>query len=147
MTRVKGRWGEERIRGKRRVHSEKRASSSKSAAGLCLAIINPISGWVRIACSSLIIPSLLQVVNRLSSSLLSGLFIHRLDASCFDNSHQVCKYHVETSLIFTGLLQLDEVTDLLQAGIFYNLQQVRGVSGCVKEGGKQGLSIKERARD
>ena len=44
------------------VHSQKRASCSKSA------ISKPISGWVRIACSSLMITSLLQVLKRVAAS-------------------------------------------------------------------------------
>ena len=44
------------------IHSQKRASCSKSA------ITKPISGCVRIACSGLMITSLLQVVNRLAAS-------------------------------------------------------------------------------
>ncbi len=44
------------------VHSQKRASCSKSA------ITKPISGCVRIACSGLMITSLLQVVNRFAAS-------------------------------------------------------------------------------
>jgi hypothetical protein len=51
------------------VHSQKRASCSKSAADLMqLAIIKPISGCVRMACSGLIISSLMQVVIRLDAS-------------------------------------------------------------------------------
>ena len=51
------------------LHSQKRASCSKSAADLLqVAIIKPISGCVRIACSGLMITSLLQVVNRLAAS-------------------------------------------------------------------------------
>ena len=51
------------------IHSQKRTSCSKSAAGLLqLAIIKAISGCVRIACSGLMISSLLQVVNRLDAS-------------------------------------------------------------------------------
>ena len=53
--------------------------------------------------------------------------------------HQVCKYQVETSLIFTDLLQVDEFNrlaatfdNLLEAGKIYNLQKVCGVSGCVQ---------------
>jgi hypothetical protein len=52
---------------------------------------------------------LLQVV-------LSGLLqidICRLDASCFINLHQVCKCQLAASLISTGLLQVDDVNDLL----------------------------------
>ena len=51
------------------LHSQKRASCSKSAADLLqVAIIKPISGCVRIACSGLMTTSLLQVVNRLAAS-------------------------------------------------------------------------------
>ena len=50
-----------------------------------LAVIKPISGCVHIACSGLMITSLLQVVNRLDASRFSALFIHKLDASCFNN--------------------------------------------------------------
>ena len=50
------------------LHSQKRASCSKSAADLLqVAIIKPISGCVRIACSGLMTTSLLQVVNRLAA--------------------------------------------------------------------------------
>ena len=77
-----------------------------------LAVIKPISGCVRIACSGLMITSLLQVVNRLDASCLSRLFIHKLDASCFNNLQQVCKYKRATNQIFTDLLQFDEVNRL-----------------------------------
>ena len=36
-------------------------------------------------------------------------FIHKLQSSCFNNFQRVCKYQVGTSLIFTDLMQLDEV--------------------------------------
>ena len=52
----------------------------------------------------------------------SRFFIHKLDASCFNNLKKVCKYQVETSLIFINLLQL--VDNLQQAGKIHNLQQV-----------------------
>ena len=51
---------------------------------------------------------LLQVV----LSDLSRLVIHKLVASCYNNLHQVCKYQVAASLIFTDLRQLDEVNRL-----------------------------------
>jgi hypothetical protein len=35
--------------------------------------------------------------------------IHRLDASCIINLHQVCKCQLAASLISTGLLQVDDV--------------------------------------
>ena len=56
-----------------------------------LAVIKPITGCAHIACSGLMITSLLQVVNRLDASWLSRLFIRILDASCFNNLHQVLK--------------------------------------------------------
>ncbi len=101
-------------------HSQKHASCSKSA------ITKPISGCVRIAFSGLMITSLLQVVNRLAESceLHGGL----IDASCFINLQQVCKYQVAASLMFTdlmkstGLIQL--VGNLHQAGKIHNLHQV-----------------------
>ena len=67
------------------LHSQKRATCSESA------IIKPISGCVRIACSALMITSLLQVVNRLAASCELHAM---LDASCFINLQQVCKYQV-----------------------------------------------------
>ena len=82
--------------------------------------------------------SLLQVVNRLDASWFSRLFIQKFDASCFNNLKQVCKYQLATSLIFTDLLQLDEVNrlagicwQLKQAGKIHYLHQVYGVSGWV----------------
>jgi hypothetical protein len=79
----------------RLLHSQKRASCSRCAADLMqLAIIKPISGCVRIACSGLIISSLLQFVNRLAASCelqtwcklwtagLLQVVNCRLDASC-----------------------------------------------------------------
>ena len=77
-----------------------------------LAVIKPISGCVHIACSSLMITSLLQVVNRLDASWFSRLFIHKLDTSCFEDSHQACKYQVASSLTFTDLIQLGEANRL-----------------------------------
>ncbi len=69
------------------IHNQKRASYSKSA------ITKPKSGCVRIACSGLIITSLLQVVNRLAASceLHSGLM----------------KYQIAENLMFTDLMQLN----------------------------------------
>ena len=50
----------------------------------CLAVIKLISGCVRIACSTLMVTSLQQVINnRLDANSLSRLFIHKLVASCF----------------------------------------------------------------
>ena len=70
------------------------------------AVIKPISGCVCIACSGLMITSLLHVVNRLAASSLSRLFIHKFDACCFNNLQQVCNYQVTTSVIFTDLCNL-----------------------------------------
>ena len=47
---------------------------------------SPISGCVRIACSGLMITSVLQFLNRHDASWLSRFFIHKLDASCFNLS-------------------------------------------------------------
>ena len=59
------------------IHSQKRASWSKSA------VTKPITGCVRIACSSLMIISLLQVVNRLAArrELHAGL-MQVVSSSC-----------------------------------------------------------------
>ncbi len=56
------------------------------------------------------ITSLLQVVNRLAASceLLAGL----MQVNCFINLQQVCKYQAAASLMFTDLMQLDEVNRL-----------------------------------
>ena len=119
------------------------ARNAQVAASLlqacCLAVIKLISGCVRIACSGLMITSLLQVVNRLDASWLSRLFIHKFDASCFNNLQQVCKNINLQQVWFsqiccnlmnsTDLLQL--VDNLQQAGKIHNLQQVCVVSGCV----------------
>ena len=76
----------------------------------CLVVIKLISGFVCIACFRLMITSLLQVVNKLGTSWLPRLFIHKLiSTSCSKSVH---KYQVATSLIFTDLLQLDEVNRL-----------------------------------
>ena len=56
-------------------------------------ITKPISGCIRIACSGLMITSLLQVVNRLAASC--ELHARRLDASCF----------MQASLVFPDLMQ------------------------------------------
>ena len=93
--------------------SQKRVSCSKSAAGLLLAVIKPISGCVGIACSGLILTSLLQVVNRLAAcQLIVKTFYPQAGGKLFDNSQQACKYQDATSLIFTDLLPLYEVNRL-----------------------------------
>ena len=48
------------------IHRKKRASAASLMQACYLAVIKPISGCVRIACSGLMITSLLQVVNRLA---------------------------------------------------------------------------------
>ena len=101
------------------------------------AVIKTTSGCVRIACSGLMMTSVLQAVNRLAADWLARIFIHKLDAGCFNNLRQVCiiKLQVWFSqtccnvMNSTDLLQL--VDNLHQAGKILNLQQVCGVSGCV----------------
>ena len=52
----------------------------------CLAVIKPIPGCARIACSGLMMTSLLQVFKRLyASSFIDKTFIRKLDASCWKN--------------------------------------------------------------
>ena len=65
-----------------------------------LEIIRLISGCVHIACFGLMITSLLQVE-------LSRLFIHKLNACCFNKLQEVCKYQVASRLFFTDIMQLD----------------------------------------
>ena len=102
-------------------HSRKRASCTMSV--------------VRIACSGLII-SLLQVVNRLDASWLSRLFIHKLNASCFNNLQQAWKYQISSSLTFTNLIQLDEANSLDASLSSICIKTVKsttcicGISGC-----------------
>ena len=120
------------------LHSQKRASCSKSA------ITKPISGCVRIACSGLMMASLLQVVNRLAASCELHAGLMQVVSSTFSKSaniklQQVCKYQVAASLMFKDLMQFDEVNrldttcffKLHQAGKIHNLHQVCGVFGCV----------------
>ncbi len=88
-------------------HSQKRASCSKSA------ITKPLSGCVRIACSSLMITKCML----------------RLDVSCFINLQQVCKYQVAASLMFTDLMKSTGLIQLVgsnlhKAGKIHNLHQV-----------------------
>ena len=61
----------------------------------CLAIIKPVSRRVCIACSVLMITSILQSVNR-------------LDASCFIDLQKVCKCQATSSLIFKDFMQVDD---------------------------------------
>ena len=67
-----------------------------------VAVIKPISGCVLIACSGLMITSLLQLdcQDFLSTSLMQVV------------STKACKYQVAANLVFTDLLQLDEVNRL-----------------------------------
>ena len=60
----------------------------------------------------MIITSLLQVLNRLAERLKTCRTACRLDASCFTNLQQVCKYQVAASLIFRELVQLYKVNKL-----------------------------------
>ena len=54
---------------KRRLYTARNAQVAASLLQACyLAVIKPISGYVHIACSGLMITSLLQVVNRLDAS-------------------------------------------------------------------------------
>ena len=122
-----GVWNNNYPMGRALVHGQKRASCSKSAAGL-LAWCHQADIRMRcIACSGLMITSLLQVVNRLAASWLSRLFIHKLVGNRFNNVQQVCKYHVCNKSDFhnvmksTDLLQL--VDNLEQTGIINNLRQ------------------------
>ena len=80
----------------------------KSFVGLlpCSHQFKLISGHVHVACSGLMITSLLQVVNMLDASCIVMTFIHQLDASIF--LQQSCKYQVSASLIFTDFIQLDD---------------------------------------
>ena len=66
----------------------------------------PISGCVRMACNSLLTTSLLQVVNSLDASC------PRYPQACHKLFQQVAtglQRQVATSLILTGLLQLDKI--------------------------------------
>ena len=115
------------------IHSQKRASCSKSAVGFVALLLSSRhqDACVCIACFGLIITRLLLVVNRLAASSLSTsllqvhcqqawckFIVNKLDASSLSTSlmqvvstvcSKDCKYQVATSLIFTDLLQLDEV--------------------------------------
>ena len=87
------------------LHSQKRASRSKSA------ITKPISGCVHIACSGLMITSLLQVLNRLAASceLHAGL-MQIVSSTC--SNETTCSKSANIKLqqvVFTDLMQLDEV--------------------------------------
>ena len=86
------------------IHSQKRASWSKSAVGLL-----PCSHQDDIRMRSY---RLLRLDDNKSAARCQQAWwklivktFHMLDASCVNNMQQVCKYQVATSLIFTGLLQ------------------------------------------
>ena len=70
-----------------------------------LAVIKSISGCVHIACSGLMITSLLQVVNWLDASWLSRSIIHKVDEGCFKNWQQVCKFQVWFSQTWCNLVK------------------------------------------
>ena len=88
------------------IHSL-RASCSKSAVGFVALLLSSRhqDACVCIACSGLITTRLLLVVNRLAASSLSTSLMQVVSTVC----SKACKYQVATSLIFTDLLQLDEV--------------------------------------
>ena len=105
-----------------KVHSQKRASCSKSAAGLL-----PCSHQADIRMRSHCLP-------RLDDNKLAA----RCEQACCKFTVIVCKYQVSTSLIFTDLLQpfehsnlLQLVDNLQQSGKIRNLQEICGVCGCV----------------
>ena len=57
---------------------------------------------VACVCSNgFMVRNLLQVVKRLDEIRLSKRFIHKLDASCRNNLHQVCKQQVASGMICT----------------------------------------------
>ena len=70
------------------VHSQKRASCSKSA------ITQSISRCVRIACSGLMITSLLQVVNRLAASCKLHAGLMQVVSSTCSKSANIKLYQV-----------------------------------------------------
>ena len=83
---------------------------------LFLAIIKPISGCVRIACSGFMMTGLIASYGNTvcifpDASRLLRLFIHKFDASCWNNLRRVCKYQVEARLI-ADLLQPDGMNRL-----------------------------------
>ena len=84
----------------------KKLSIGKVSVCRCVSmyVLRPIPG--RVACSGLMITSLLQVVDRLDASFIFKILFHKLDPSCFNNLRQVCKYQVASSLISTNLMQL-----------------------------------------
>ncbi len=97
-----------------------------------------ISGCVRIACSSLIITSLLQVVNRLTD-LLQVVNCTQAWRKLF---HQLAASLQISSCSESDVHRLDDATwwsqqawynrwQIASAGKIYNLHQVCGVFGCV----------------
>ena len=108
------------------LHSQKRASCSKSAGGLLqVAIIKPISGCVRIACSGLMTTSLLQVVNRLAAScdLQTCCKLRTADLLQVANDRlaAICELQTCCKLRTADLLQV--VAIVLAANCQNNLQQ------------------------
>ena len=101
------------------MHSQKRPSCSKSA------ITKPISGCVRIACSGLMITSLLQIVNRLAASCEPHAGLMKVVSSTCSKSADLMQLDEDNRLI----TQL--VGNLHEAGKIHNLHQVCGVFGCV----------------
>ena len=112
------------------LHRQKRASCRKSP------IAKPISGCVRIACSGLMITSLLQVANRLAASCELHAGLMQVVSSTYSKSANIKLQQVWCSQTWcnlmksTGLIQI--VGKLHQAGKIHNLHQVCGVFGCVR---------------
>ncbi len=113
------------------LHSQKRTSCSKSDIRIRLHRLL----MKQLASSLHAVRNLQQVCMQFATCSKSAC---RLEASCFINLQQDCKYQVAASLMFTDLMQLDEVNrldttcdNLHQAGKIHNLHQVCGVSGCV----------------
>ena len=113
------------------LHSQKRASCSKSAADLLqVAVIKPISGCFRIACSGLMTTSLLQVVNRLAASfelqacckLRTGNLLRianvRLAASC--ERQTCCKLRAADLL---GKLRIADLLQVVEIRLAYHIDK------------------------
>ena len=115
---------------------------------------------LHVAQVTVLIPVHPQIFNRilqsptlkyLLSSLLQLVEINMLAASCSNNLQQVCKHQVASSLVFTGLLQLEKFIRLaaslsatcIKLVDFIKLQQACGVSGCVVSGLPQGRGINQ----
>ena len=88
------------------IYRKKRVKCSKSAAWLVAlqAVMKPIPGYVRIACSGFMITGLLQVVNRFDTSWLWILLLiivnSLMQIVLTPCAGLACKYQVASSLIF-----------------------------------------------